>query len=311
MLLSSMLLSWATTHQLQHPHEFNREKWTRSEGQKLKIRLEWPKLDFFSPVSWNTLLPCLSLRSMGSFHEINNSHEIRSTLMRWTCHKTGWHWSLISWELISWHQVRSISSQKQILLSYIVSLFILQFRYAHFLDFLMIIGGTFMAIAGGVALPGHMLMFGRVINQFVYYSLAANNFAAVRNITAGFCTPTVIENLLQNTTVVEDLLRNTTMMPVSGCFAGNQSSGVFDNVLNYVCDPEETLWSEIRLYSIYYVGLATAVLIVIFLATVFWNVSAYRQTRRMRVAFYRAILRQEVGWFDVNEAGGLSTRLAE
>jgi len=175
----------------------------------------------------------------------------------------------------------------------------------------MIIGGTFMAITGGVALPGHMLMFGRVINQFVYYSLAANNFAAVRNITAGFCTPTVIENLLQNTTVVEDLLRNTTMMPVSGCFAGNQSSGVFDNVLNYVCDPEETLWSEIRLYSIYYVGLATAVLIVIFLATVFWNVSAYRQTRRMRVAFYQAILRQEVGWFDVNEAGGLSTRLAE
>lgn len=168
----------------------------------------------------------------------------------------------------------------------------------------MIIAGTFLAIAGGVALPGHMLMFGRVINQFVYYSIADNNFTAVRNITGELCTTTVVTNLLQNTTVME--VSNQT-----GCLAGNQGSRVFDNVLRYVCDPQETLRGEIRLYSLYYVGLATAVLIVIFLATVFWNVSAYRQTRRMRLAFYRAILRQEVGWFDVNEAGGLSTRLAE
>ena len=168
----------------------------------------------------------------------------------------------------------------------------------------MIIGGTFLAITGGVALPGHMLMFGRVINQFVYYSLAANNFSAVRNITGESCTTTVVTNLLQNTTVMQ--VSNQT-----GCLAGNQGSRVFGDVLRYVCDPQETLRGEIQLYSLYYVGLATAVLIVIFLATVFWNVSAYRQTRRMRLAFYRAILRQEVGWFDVNEAGGLSTRLAE
>ena len=163
----------------------------------------------------------------------------------------------------------------------------------------MIIGGTFLAIAGGVALPGHMLMFGRVINQFVYYSLA-NNFSTISNMTGDFCTT--------------NLLQNTTMMVVSnqtGCLAGNQGSRVLGDVLRYVCDPEETLRGEIRLYSLYYIGLATAVLVVIFLATVFWNVSAYRQTRRMRLAFYRAILRQEVGWFDVNEAGGLSTRLAE
>jgi ABC-type multidrug transport system fused ATPase/permease subunit len=40
-------------------------------------------------------------------------------------------------------------------------------------------------------------------------------------------------------------------------------------------------------------------------------VSSERQTNKMRKAYFRAILRQEIGWFDQHKSGELSTRLAE
>lgn len=43
----------------------------------------------------------------------------------------------------------------------------------------------------------------------------------------------------------------------------------------------------------------------------FWSISAIRQAHRIRLKFLDAILRQDIGWFDVNEAGGLTTRMFE
>ena len=42
-----------------------------------------------------------------------------------------------------------------------------------------------------------------------------------------------------------------------------------------------------------------------------WNIAAARQTKRLRHAYATAILRQEVGWFDVNEPMQLATRVAD
>ena len=39
--------------------------------------------------------------------------------------------------------------------------------------------------------------------------------------------------------------------------------------------------------------------------------TAERQTRRMREAFFRSIMRQEMAWFDTNDSGELATRMAE
>lgn len=41
------------------------------------------------------------------------------------------------------------------------------------------------------------------------------------------------------------------------------------------------------------------------------NLSATRQIRRARNAYFRALLRQDIGWFDLSTAGDLSSRLAE
>lgn len=148
----------------------------------------------------------------------------------------------------------------------------------------MIILGTVMAIMAGLALPGHMLLFGLVINEFVYHGIGRSITLQMMNLT----------------------------VQTEGHFCSNATGQeILLNVVPYLNDSRATLLQEIGQFALYYVGIATAVLIATFLATVFWNVSAYRQTRRMRLAFYRSILRQNIGWFDVTEANELSTRLAE
>ena len=42
-----------------------------------------------------------------------------------------------------------------------------------------------------------------------------------------------------------------------------------------------------------------------------WMVAAERQILRMRLALFRSILRQEIGWFDKKSTGELSNRLVE
>ncbi len=40
-------------------------------------------------------------------------------------------------------------------------------------------------------------------------------------------------------------------------------------------------------------------------------ISGQRQARRIRLAYFRSVLSQEIGWFDTQASGSLSTRLAE
>ena len=43
----------------------------------------------------------------------------------------------------------------------------------------------------------------------------------------------------------------------------------------------------------------------------FWGITCERQVHRIRKQFFNAILRQEIGWFDTQQSGELTTRLAE
>lgn len=177
----------------------------------------------------------------------------------------------------------------------------------------MIIFGFIMASLSGLALPGHMLLFGRVINNFVYYSTVTNQTAngtlADRiNSTASSMGMSCLDFVRNNSAFISDQLSNSSDTPL---LCDEDAQDIFDNVLEYACDPDVQLRDTIALFSVYYIALATATLIAVFLATVSWNVSAYRQTRRIRQTFYHSILHQEIGWFDVNEANELSTRLAE
>ena len=187
----------------------------------------------------------------------------------------------------------------------------LQFRFATWLDHLMILAGTVMGIAAGVALPSDYLFLGHVINQFVFYEQALlfrsmNQFMLV----GGECKD--FHNRLMNRSM--EVMGPPDPMSTAAGDDGMlfcQQTSVFSNILNMVCDPKDVFIDKIDKFSLIYLGLATAVLLTVFIANMFWNISAYRQTRKMRMAFYRSILRQDIGWFDVNNTAELSTRLSE
>ncbi len=170
----------------------------------------------------------------------------------------------------------------------------------------MILTGTILAIAAGLALPSHMLLFGRVISEFVTYGIVSNN-TGLLNATSSLetCSP---EAIFTSPGYLEYV--NSTQSYF--CEADpNTTDAVANNILIYACDPQGSLRFNVAQLSLYYLGIATGVLIALFFANIFWNVSAYRQTKRMRLAFYKSILRQELAWFDVNEVSQLNTRLVE
>ena len=182
----------------------------------------------------------------------------------------------------------------------------------------MIIVGTIMAIAAGLGLPGHIILLGFILNQFVRHSIVvSNNLDILIDSQRGNETCATYQvQLRYNPQVLTNIIINQGSSPTatgSGYFCSNSSSGsdILSDLLDYVCDPDDALRKRIGLFSLYYVFLATGVLAAVLLATMFWNLSADRQIRRLRRALYHSILRQEIGWFDSVETGMLSTSLVE
>ncbi|KAJ7322287.1 hypothetical protein JRQ81_018574 [Phrynocephalus forsythii] len=64
-------------------------------------------------------------------------------------------------------------------------------------------------------------------------------------------------------------------------------------------------------YAYYYSAIGAAVLIAAYMHVACWTLAAGRQTKHIRQHFFHAIMRQEIGWFDVNDVGELNTRLID
>ncbi|XP_037597270.1 phosphatidylcholine translocator ABCB4 isoform X4 [Cebus imitator] len=64
-------------------------------------------------------------------------------------------------------------------------------------------------------------------------------------------------------------------------------------------------------YAYYYSGLGAGVLVAAYIQVSFWTLAAGRQIRKIRQKFFHAILRQEIGWFDINDTTELNTRLTD
>ena len=198
-----------------------------------------------------------------------------------------------------------------------------QFRFSNLLDKLLIFIGIVTGLLSGVALPAHMLLFGEVINQFVYYSIATETVVPrieeyvmneSRDAMMAMMNESVesFEDVACNTTRANEVLTNLseTGTDVYLC-TGGQGNNIFSEVVTFACDPADELQDQIAIFAYYYLAIAVGVLLMTLISNSLLNLTAYRQTRRMRLAFFRNVLRQEVGWFDVTDSAQLSTRLAE
>ncbi|XP_005405569.1 PREDICTED: multidrug resistance protein 1-like isoform X1 [Chinchilla lanigera] len=73
----------------------------------------------------------------------------------------------------------------------------------------------------------------------------------------------------------------------------------------------ERLERQMTTYAYYYSGIGAGVLIAAYIQISFWCLAAGRQIHKIRKLFFHAIMKQEIGWFDVHDVGELNTRLAD
>ncbi|XP_053743936.1 ATP-binding cassette, sub-family B (MDR/TAP), member 4 [Synchiropus splendidus] len=72
-----------------------------------------------------------------------------------------------------------------------------------------------------------------------------------------------------------------------------------------------TLQEEMDRFAINYAIMGAIALVAAYMQVAFWSLAAGRQVNRIRKRFFHSIIRQEIGWFDVNEVGELNTRLTD
>ena len=77
------------------------------------------------------------------------------------------------------------------------------------------------------------------------------------------------------------------------------------------CTEIPNIEEAMKPFAYYYIGIAVATAVAVAIQMVAWGLSAERQVHSIRKAFFKSILRQEMAWFDTNDAGELNTRLSE
>ena len=159
--------------------------------------------------------------------------------------------------------------------------------------------GFLCAVGHGIALPLLMLFFGNLTDSFIYHEISSDiaqnvsnqtgimdiNCGSVFNFTAGNSTFTSITMILESFEVAgfEDV----------ECLLGG----------DFISDINASVFA--------FIGIAIGVAILATLQISTYQFAAERQVYKIRVRYYRAILRQDIAWFDANPTGALVNRLSE
>uniref|UniRef100_H2YJX3 Bile salt export pump n=1 Tax=Ciona savignyi TaxID=51511 RepID=H2YJX3_CIOSA len=99
-------------------------------------------------------------------------------------------------------------------------------------------------------------------------------------------------------------------MPVMFIFFGELTT-TFVDFGKYGPSPALDLNASISRYAIYFSAIAVVVWVSGWWQITFWMLQAVRQVRKIRILFFKSILRQDISFFDLNSAGELNTRLAD
>ncbi|KAM5156859.1 ATP-dependent translocase ABCB1-like [Mantella aurantiaca] len=88
-----------------------------------------------------------------------------------------------------------------------------------------------------------------------------------------------------------------------------------DQMVNMSAEAEgnvtESLQEQMTTFSYYYTALGGGSLIAGYIQISCWTLAAGRQSRKIRQNFFHAVLRQDISWFDVSDAGQLNSRLSD
>uniref|UniRef100_A0A669Q4V3 Bile salt export pump n=1 Tax=Phasianus colchicus TaxID=9054 RepID=A0A669Q4V3_PHACC len=86
-----------------------------------------------------------------------------------------------------------------------------------------------------------------------------------------------------------------------------------DTFIEYDIEMQELLdiEKEMTTFAGYYGGIGCAVLLLGYFQICFWVMAAARQIQKIRKAYFRNIMRMDIGWFDCTSVGELNTRISD
>ncbi|KAI8515408.1 Multidrug resistance protein 1 [Branchiostoma belcheri] len=185
----------------------------------------------------------------------------------------------------------------------------IDFRFADGWDICLIIVGSLLSIGLGITFPLMIIVFGDTTTSFVSSELASELEEVLRcfgslisNITAGALPPNIEQYLPPNCTHLLPLLNQTSENLATGSVSGINIADLQQGI---------DIEGQMTTYAYYYVAIACGAFVCAYGQVAFWTLSATRQVNRIRTKFFRAIMRQDVGWHDTHATGEFSTRLAD
>lgn len=161
--------------------------------------------------------------------------------------------------------------------------------------------GFFCAVAVGTALPILMLYFGFLTDSFIFQEISSTLARSIGNQTG--------LNDINCNSVFNFTQGNLTF--VDSTISSVLQSSPDSRLRSIECLLDAEFISEINTIVLAFVGIAVAVMILSSLQIATFQFTAERQVYKIRVLYYRAILRQEIAWFDANPTGALVNRLSE
>nr|AJG01604.1 ATP-binding cassette sub-family B MDR/TAP member 1 [Dreissena polymorpha] len=173
------------------------------------------------------------------------------------------------------------------------------FRYAKKLDVFFMVVGIIAALGNGSAFPLMIIVFGKMIDVFVNSGLFSG---LVKELDA----LGVLANLsLTQAQVIENPDLMDGKFDIIKAYDVNNTISL--DVIQSSIDND--LLEVMQTYALYFIGIGCGVVVFGYLQVMLWMVASERQTHRIRTMFYSNILRQNIGWFDVNESTELNSRL--
>lgn len=155
--------------------------------------------------------------------------------------------------------------------------------------------GVIAAAAHGACLPLLMLFFGNLINVFVYEEITSN---VVQNFTTAFSSLN-----MTNITVGCD-----TIHPLLNI---NLTSSIREMNNEAMCILPDEFIRRIDTIVFIFLEIAGSVWIASYLQVGLLQASAERQVHKIRLAYYKSVLRQNIAWYDENPSGELASRVSE
>ena len=176
--------------------------------------------------------------------------------------------------------------------------------------------GVVAAVSHGASLPLSVLFFGQFTNAFIEQQFSQS--------ICDLITPTLMDNTttlsMKCDTIYSGVqfLANITGAAVSDCNSvldmGFNSSLDCPTVLglfNVTIGEQGAFITEVNKLALIFVALGVGVFIVALTQVFTFQTVAERQVHQIRIRFYRAVLRQEIAWFDEHPTGELANRLSE